>query len=189
MHDAEPSEPQDSDYGSDPDTTGHELDALTAHESDTEIPDNSRSSLPGSQEHYPRAGEAIDDVDAFEQENSNLCEDLWAPVSCGQGFKLASWFIQSKVPKSRINEYFSSGLSGSALVGYSSMHTLENHLWSLDPHSSYLQWFEGQVEDSQRTLPFFYRNILDCVRYILRQIAYQDDLVYALRGEFNPKGK
>ena len=69
------------------------------------------------------------------------------------------------------------------------MHTLENHLRSLDPYSPYLQWFEGQVEDSKRTLPFFYRNVLDCVRYLLRQIAYQDDLVYATRREFDADGE
>jgi len=69
------------------------------------------------------------------------------------------------------------------------MHTLENHLRSLDPHSSYQQWLEGQVEDTKRTLPFFYRNVLDCVRYLLRQIAYQDDLVYTPRREFDPNGE
>jgi len=104
-------------------------------------------------------------------------------------FKLASWFIQSKVPKSRINEYFSRGLGSSALVGYSSMHTIENHLRCLDPHSSYLQWFEGKVEDRKRTLPFFYRNVLDCVRLLLHQIAYQDDLVNAPRRELDLNGE
>jgi len=189
LHHPEASEFQDSDYESDPDPTGQELDAFTAHESDTEIPDDSTSSLPGRQEHYPRSGEPIGDVDGFEQENSNLCEDPWAPFSCAQGFKLASWFIQSKVPNSRINEYFSSGLGSFVLVGYSSMHTLENHLRSLDPHSSYLQWFEGQVEDTKGILPFFYRNVLDWVRYLLRQIAYQDDLLYPPRREFDSNGE
>ena len=47
---------------------------------------------------------------------------------------------------------------------------------------------EGQVEDGQRTLPFLYRNALGCVRYLLRQIAYRDDLVYAPRGESDPTG-
>ena len=88
-----------------------------------------------------------------------------------------------------MNEYFSSGLFSSALGGYRFMHTLENHLRSLDPDSSYLQWFEGQVEDSKRTLPFFYRNLLDWVRYLLRQIAYQDALVYPPRREFDPNGE
>ena len=52
------------------------------------------------------------------------------------------------------------------------MHTLENHLQSLDRCSPYIQWFAGQVDDSKRMLPFFYRNVLDCVRYLLCQIAY-----------------
>ena len=179
----EASELRDSHYESDADPTGHELDAFTAHQSD--IPDDSTSSLPGRQEHYSRTGEAIGDVDGFEQEHSNLCQDPWAPFSSAHLFKLASWFIQGKVPKSGINEYFSSGLGNSMLVGYSSMHTLENHLRSLDPYSPYLQWLEGQVEDSKRTLPFFYHNVLDGVRYLLRPIAYQDDLVYTLRCEFD----
>ena len=68
------------------------------------------------------------------------------------------------------------------------MHTLENHLRLLDPYSQYLQWFEGQVEDGQRTLPFFYRDVLGCVRYLLRQIAYREDLVYAPWREYDPTG-
>jgi len=68
------------------------------------------------------------------------------------------------------------------------MHTRENHLWWLDQFSKYLQWFEGLVEDGQRTLPFFYRDILGCVRYLRRQIAYRDDLVYAPRGEYATTG-
>ena len=137
LYHQEASELRDSDYESDPDPTGHELDAFTAHLSD--IPDDSTSSLPGRQEHYPRAREAIGDIEGFEQEHSKLCEDPWAPFSSAHAFKLTSWFIQGKVPKSRINEYFSTGLGNSTVVGYSSMHTLENHLWSLHPYSPYLQ--------------------------------------------------
>ena len=100
-----------------------------------------------------------------------------------------SWFIESKVPKSRINDYFTNRLRDSALVGYSSIHTLKNHLWRLDLYGQYLQWFEGKVKDNQRTLPFFYRNILDCVRYLLHQIAYRDDFVYAPRREYDQDGQ
>ena len=143
------------------------------------------SSLPGRQEHYPRAREVIGDVDRVEQEHSKLYEDTWTPFSSAHGFKLASWFIQGKVPKSPINEYWSSGLGKSRLIGYSSMHTLEHHLGSLDLYSPYLQWFKGEIEDSKRTLPFFFRNVLNCVRYLLRQTACQDELVYTPQREFN----
>ena len=69
------------------------------------------------------------------------------------------------------------------------MHMLENHLRFLDPYSQYLQWFEGQVEGGQRPLPFFYPHVLGCVRYLLRQITYRDDMVDAPRREYDPSGQ
>jgi len=68
------------------------------------------------------------------------------------------------------------------------MHTLENLLRHLDPYSPYLQSWEGHVEAGQRTLRFFHWNVLDCVRYLLRQIAYREDLVNAPRGEYDQSG-
>jgi len=65
------------------------------------------------------------------------------------------------------------------------MHMFEYLLRHLDPYSPYLQWLERHVEDGQRTLPFFYRNVLDCLRYLLRQIAYRDDLGYAPSREYD----
>ena len=90
LHPRDASELEDSDYESDPDPTGHELDAYTAHQSDTEIPDDFTCSLPGREEHYPHAREAIGDVEGSEQDLSNLCADPWEPFSSAYGFKLAS---------------------------------------------------------------------------------------------------
>ena len=68
----------DSDYESEPEPTGRELYAYTddiAHESDTEILGDSTSSLPARQEHFEHAGDAIRDVNGFEREHHNLCND------------------------------------------------------------------------------------------------------------------
>ena len=69
------------------------------------------------------------------------------------------------------------------------MYPLEHYLRSLDPYSHYLQWFEGQVDNGRRSLLFFYRNILDCVRYLLRQIAYRDDFIYTPWREYDSEGQ
>jgi len=138
---------------------------------------------------YPGAGEAIGEVKEYKEESRDLCENPWAPLASAQGLKLASWFIERKLSKTRINDYFSNGIGNSTSVSYSSMHTFENLLRHLDPYCPYLQWLEGHVEDDQRTLPFFYRNLLDCVRYLLRKIAYRDDLVYAPRREYDQSGQ
>jgi len=147
------------------------------------------SPLPSKGMLYEGAGESIGDVKGFEQEQSNLCQHLWSPFSSADGFKLGCWFIEGKVPKSQINEYFMSGLGNASSAGYSSMHTLENRLQGLDPHSAYLQGNERQVDDGKQTLPFVYRNVLDCVRYLLCQIAYSDNFVDAPRSKCVTNGQ
>jgi len=186
----EPIQHSDSDYQSDPagDTAGSERDApddTLRREPETEILEANTYPVATEQEHYPGAGEAIGEVKEYKKECRNLCENPWAPFASAQGFKLASWFIESKVSKTRINDYISNRIRNSTSVGSSSMHTLQNLLRHMDLYSPYLQRLEGHVEDGQGTLPFFYQNVLDCVRYLLRQIAYRDDLVYAPRREYD----
>jgi len=180
----------DSDYKSELDDIGRDLDAFPddiTYDSDAEVLDDGTSASSSNQTYYPGAGEPIGDVSGYREEQEDLSEDPWAPFAGAHDFKLASWFIQSKVAKSRINDYFASGL-GTSSTAFSSMHTLENHLQHVDPYGPYLAWFEGKVEDGKRTLPFFYRDVLGCVRYLLRQIAYRDDLVYAPRREYDEDG-
>jgi len=150
---------------------------------------NTASFSGGQQIHFLGAGDAIGDVIGFEQEISNLCDDPSAPFPSGQGFRRASWLLESKVLKSRINKYCASGLGNSESGGYGSMHTLEKHLRELDQYSRYLQWFEEHVEDGKITLSFVYRNVLDWVRYLLRQIVYRDDFVYVPRREYDHTGQ
>ena len=94
----EPSEPPDSDYESDPasDPTGYERDAINdlTYDSDTEALNDNTSSSTARQSHYERAGDAIGDVNRFEQEHSNLCKNPWAPFSSAKGFKLHLGFLK-----------------------------------------------------------------------------------------------
>ena len=114
--------PLDYDYESDPDPTGHAYGAfdVISHESDTKILNENGSPLPSKLMLYEGGGESIGDVKGCEQEQSNLCQHPWSPFSSAHGFKLASGFIEGKVPKSRINEYFSSGLGNASSAGYTS---------------------------------------------------------------------
>jgi len=69
------------------------------------------------------------------------------------------------------------------------MNTLANLLHALDPYSAYLQWNEGQVDDGNQTLPFFYRNVPDCIKYLMCQIGYRDDFVYVPCREYDTNGQ
>jgi len=140
----EPIEHSDSDYESHPsgDTAGSEPDApddTLRREPKTEVLENNMYPVTAEQEDYPGAGEAIGVVKEYKEECRDLCENPWAPFASAEGFKLASWFIESKVSKTWINDYFSNGITNSTSISYSSMHTLENLLQNLDPYSPYLQ--------------------------------------------------
>ena len=117
----------DSDYKSDPEYTGREHNVLASdviYESDTELLNKTASLTGGQQTYFLGAGEAIEDLNRFEQEISNLCHNLWAPFPDRQGFTIASWLLESKGAKSPINEYFLSSLGNSQFVGYSSIYVV-----------------------------------------------------------------
>jgi len=141
LHNAEASESQDSDYESDPGPAGFEPDAFCpdiAYKSDAQVFDTT-SACGGKQIHFEGAAEVIRDSAGFEDEHSNLCADPWAPFHTSEGFQQASWFINGKVSKTRVNDYFASVLGNAESVRYSAMHTLENHLRILDPYCQYLK--------------------------------------------------
>jgi len=182
-----------SDYQTDRagDTAGSKRkgpDDMLRGEPETEVLEDNLYPVVAEHEDFPGAGEAMGEGKEYKSECRDLCENPLAPLASAQGFKLASWFIESKVSMTLINDCFSNGIGNSISLGYSCMHTLENLLRHLDPYSGYLQWLEGQVEGARGILPFFYQNVLDCVRYLRRQIAYRDDLVYAPRREYYQSG-
>jgi len=141
LHHLNASGRQDSNDESDPDAAGLESDEFCrdiSYESATQVLEDPTSGSAVKQIRCEGARDVIGAVHGFEEAHSNLCEDPWALFNSAQGFKLASWFIDGKVYKSPINEYFSNSLGNADSVGYCSMHTLENHLRLVDPYSQYL---------------------------------------------------
>ena len=107
------SECQDSNCESDPGPAGSEPDELCqdiTYKSNTKVFDDATSPSTGRQIQYEGATHVITDIDCFKHEYSNLCDHSRALFNSKQDFKLASWFIEGKVSKSQIIQYFSSGL-------------------------------------------------------------------------------
>jgi hypothetical protein len=132
----------DSDYESDLgleitdcDSVGSETDNEIEHDSDAEDPDilPPDTGSPSSQKTILGAGRAIGDVAGYAELNQAMKDDPWSPFSSEDDFNLASWFVRSKVPKTRINDYFAKGLGGRDAGSFQSAYTLRKHLDVLDP--------------------------------------------------------
>ena len=50
-------------------------------------------------------------------------------------------------------------------------------------------WTEAAIEDGQHVTTFYYRNVIDWVRFLIRQVVYRSERVYAPVPEYNPSGE
>lgn len=175
----------ESDYESDPQHSEPE------HASDGE--DNpvtsSRSSNTVQVQAYFNAGGSLFDVSSHRKYEKSLLAEPWRPFHTLDDFKLANWFITSKVPRARIDEYFATGLSKSASPCFRSAYKLDQYITALDPYQHFLEWKEGTYTHDDGHSTFFYRDMVQCVEYLLSQPAYRDDIVYAPVREYNETGE
>jgi len=66
---------------------------------------------------------------------------------------------------------------------------MQQHLDVLDPFSESLVWREDIIDHGRHAATFYYWNIIDCVRYLIRQVAYRSDMVYATIREYDSTGE
>lgn len=138
---------------------------------------------------YKNAGRPLKNTDPSLRFEMGLLDDPWRPFHALDDFKLAKWFITSNVPRSRIDEYFVSGLSASPKPCFQSAYKLDQFISALDPYQDLLVWNEGTYNHDGRSSVFFYRDIVRCVEYLLTQPAYREDIVYGPIREYDESGQ
>lgn len=186
LEEAPPTGFNQSDYESD--SSGSEPEHASDGEEDPAA--SASSSNPSSKaEAYNNAGRPIGNVPRKQQYEEGLLADPWRPFHTLDDFKLANWFITSKVPRSRIDEYFAIGLSKSPTPCFKSAYKLDQYIKALDPYQHLLEWNEGTYSDDGHSSTFFYRDIVQCVEYLLAQPAYREEVVYAPVQEYNDAGE
>ena len=165
----------ESDYESDPPNSKSE------HPSDGE--DNpvtsSCSSNTAQVEAYVNAGHSLRDIPSNRIYERGLLAEPWPPFLTLDDFKLANWFVTRKVPRSRIDEYFTIGFSKSTSPCFISAYKLDQYITALNPYQHFLEWKQWIYKNDGYSSTFFYPDIVQCVEYLLSQPAYRDDIVHA----------
>ena len=141
------------------------------------------------QETIPSAGRPLGEVPGYTELNKAMTNDPWSPFASEHDFNLVSWFLRSKVAKWQIDMYFAEGLGGTDSKSFRFANTLRQHLDILDPFGEYLVWAEASIDNGRHATTFYYRNIIDCVRYLICQVAYSSDMVYAPIREYDSSGE
>jgi len=144
---------------------------------------------PAVQETIPCAGRRVRKVAGYTELNKAMTDDPWSPFSSANDFNWASWFVRSKVAKSQINAYFAESLGGMDSRSFRSAYTLRQHLNILDPFREYRVWAEASIDDGRQAKTFYYQKIIDCVCYLIRQVAYSAVMVYTSIREYDSSGE
>jgi hypothetical protein len=171
-----------SDYESDP--SDYEEHGLDGEENPAPT-----SNIGGRIDTYENARLPLKNLDPNLQLEKGLIEDLWRPFRTLDNFKLAKWFIKSKVSRSQNDRYFNNGLAASSTPCFKLAYKLNQYIHALDPYRDLLAWNEGTFEGDCSSTTFFYRDIVHCVKYFLAQTAYQNDKVYGPVQEHNGNGE
>ena len=125
----------DSDYESDLAILSYDLrserERVGIMEDDSDLEGVSRrpdTSIPWNRQMIPDACRPLGDVNVYEELNQAMLEEPWCPFASKRDFNLASWFVQSKVAKTRIDDYFGKGLGGMERRSFRSVYSLEKQL-------------------------------------------------------------
>jgi len=160
------------------------------NDSDTEEVSHTPVSVrPSGQETIPDASRPLGEVAGYTELNNARTDDPWSPFSSENNFNFATWFVQSKVAKLQIDAYIAEGLGGTDSRSFRSAYTLRKHLDILDPFREYLVWAEASIDDGRHATTFYYRNIINSVRYLICQVTYSSDMVYAPIQEYDSSGE
>lgn len=153
--------------------------------------DAEQSGASDAREQFPdvfRAGKSLYPTPANPNRSSQI-NHLY-PFQTPFDYKLARFFNGSRIPMSKIDEFFKDGLvsvlKSTKSVSFKSAYTLNN---KLDAMTDDPPWKHGTANYSlQPNTPYYYRNILDCIRYLIRQKSYASYMVYAPVYEYDEAG-
>jgi hypothetical protein len=126
-----------------------------------------------------------------------LLSNPYTPFETAFDFKLARWMTESRIPKTGITDYFNQGLctpaAGDPAVGFGSSYMMCRLLNKIDPDLGLAQWQRESCEvmegTRKRVTWYYFRPLLACIQYLLRQPISAEDMVYHSIREYNDNGE
>jgi hypothetical protein len=129
--------------------------------------------------------------------------NFFRPFAHVLDYQLARFFHTAHVPKARIDEFFDAGFIGKKTAAKrQETHEGQNPMLRFSFQSSYTlykkmdemltspAWENGFVDFRlAKDTEFWSRNVLECIRYLVRQKCYEKNIVWSPVREFDAQGE
>lgn len=169
-------------YFAEIDDLRHRADTPASVQTDATLDQDERQEL------YPRqrgAGQPCGPADKPMATMQRLLENPWHPFTSAQDFTLARWFIQSSIAKTHINSYFALPIHDDTQpASFASAYQLDAQLSEMKEKLP--EWIESRISDGNVKQPFYHRNPIECVKYLLGQSVYDGKFHWAPTRKYVP---
>jgi hypothetical protein len=172
-------EAKDISYSSAPEDPSEDFDSYSSAESEfDDFSDRPEDSHETRRELFFNSAKTYGEVPGEEEGIHVLLQDPWYPFRNAIEFKLARFFVEANVSWENIENFLKASLAPPE-VQFTSSFTLRTLLNSMNNSLGPETWKKAEVTLSGVNVPFFYRNPLACVEYLIRQRAYRSDMVFS----------
>jgi hypothetical protein len=119
---------------------------------------------------------SVGDVENHQEVVKFLLSNPYTPFETAFDFKFTRWMIQSRIPKTHINDYYNqkhcTPAAGDLEAGFRSSHTMCRLRHRIDPYLGQAQWQRGSYDVMERIKKrvacFYFRPLLACMQYMLQ---------------------
>ncbi|KAH0614389.1 uncharacterized protein H6S33_000025 [Morchella sextelata] len=170
----------ESDFDPDSNYDGPEAIASPISE---QADDNQRATA-----YLPNSGQRVRQVHSYRDYTEENWKS-WAPFKDAAEWRLACFFIEHKLTSTLIDAYFNQGLHKTTKNerSFQSAYTFQNQLDKMTGSPPNFQ-YRTVGDGFGRTTDLYYRNLVECVRYLLGQHYYKSSMVYRLERVYDANG-
>jgi hypothetical protein len=144
--------------------------------------------------YYPDAGNPHGDT--FDLDDDEI--DPFRPFDSEQEYQLARWAVKHHVTKAATNDLMAipgmNDVSGatSAYTLFKGVDTVVNDLQMNSWQRKFVSFDmskDGKKLTDDELTPFWYRDPVRCIEFLMKQPAYKEDIAYAPSREYNDAGE
>jgi len=135
---------------------------------------------------HPMAGKTFSD-DPNYNEFRDLIHNPCQHFHSANDFKQAIRFVEAHYPKSQIDRHLNEGRCNiPEHFSYSSGWTIYNQIYMID--NPLPKWREASISMPNRCRFFYFYDPVECARYLLCQLPYEDHMVYGPTRAIDAEG-
>ena len=126
-----------------------------------------------------------EELESWDEDSYAHHDDLFYPFGDEESYNFTEWLVEANVTDGNITSFFKRSMPLKDTVPFKSAYMLRQLIDKMEDGLGWESWKEGNIndlgwnDDHNDPIRFYYRDIFDCVKWLLRQPSNQEGMAYA----------